>query len=58
MYMPYVLLVLHAVSISYTCTVFLFRQTHSNNIELFRQANTYTFVIKLYQYKSNRFQWK
>ena len=28
MCMPYVLLVLHAVSISYTGTAFLFRQTH------------------------------
>ena len=26
--MPYVLLVLHAVSIGYTGTAFLFRQTH------------------------------
>ena len=56
--MLYVLLVLHAVSTSYTCTVFLFRQTHGNNIGLFRQANTYTFVLKLYQYNSNSFQWK
>ena len=58
MYMSYVLLVLHAASTIYTGTVFLFRQTHRNNIELFRQANTYTFVIKLYRYKSNKFQWK
>ena len=56
MCMPYVLLVLHAISTIYTSTVFLFRQTHRNNIELFRQANTYTFVIKLYRYKSNKFQ--
>ena len=28
MCMPYVLLVLHAVSITYIGTVFLFRQTH------------------------------
>ena len=32
MYMPYVLLVLHAVSITYIDTVFLFRQTHRINI--------------------------
>ena len=56
--MPYVLLVLHAVNTSYICTVFLFRQTHRNNIGLFGQAITYTFVIKLYQYNSNNFQWK
>ena len=30
--MPYVLSVLHAVSITYTDTVFLFRQTHRVNI--------------------------
>ena len=58
MYKPYVLLVLHAVSISFTGTVFLFRQTHRNNIGLFRQAKTYTFALKLYQYQSNKFQWK
>ena len=46
MYMPYVLLVLHAVSITYIDTVFLFRQTHRNNIVLFQHTKTYTFVIK------------
>ena len=30
--MPYILLVLHAVSITYIGTVFLFRQTHGFNI--------------------------
>ena len=43
--MPYVLLVLHAVNINYTGTVFLFRQTHRNNIGPFRQAKTYISAI-------------
>ena len=58
MYMPYVLLVLHAVSISYTGTVFLFRRTYRHEPGLFGQTITYTSVLKLYQYKSNKFQWK
>ena len=46
--MPYVLLVFHALGITYTDTIFLFRQPHRNNIGLFRQSKTYAFATKLY----------
>ena len=54
--MPYVLIGLHAVSITYTGTVFLFRQTHRNNIGPVSTVQNLYFCHKLYQ--SSRFQWK
>ena len=58
MHIPYVVLVLHAISTRYISTVFLFRRTYRHKFGLFEQTITYTFILKLYRYKSNKFQWK